>query len=274
MKFHRYYPIIIIASLITTITQTSCKKQSIPPIGSVASLNIVNALPTSVALIPVQGTTGPKYTNVLPSLPQYGSYQNFTGAQTVSYGSSFLIGPPSGSLQLYLVQRNADTIVNHGQVSKFMFNQSLTLNVNKVYSLFIIGKDTTAPDYLFVQDTLPYHADSSAGIRFANLSTGSNPISVDIKGQANGSEVASLSYKGITSFKGYPTPYTISSYVFEFRDAASGTLLASYTLSGVNNGTGTNTTANTVRFNNLTLALIGQPSGGVIAQKVIQINNY
>src|SRR5579872_6537303 len=171
---------------------STCKKQNIPGAGETATLNIVNALPTSAPLIPVQGTTGPYLT---PTSPNYGYYQNFYGAPNFSYGNSFLIGPKAGALQLYLVQRTGDTMVTHGHVSKYMFNQALALPVNSVHSLFIMGHDTSSADYLFVEDNLPVHQDSTAGVRFVNLSTSSEPISVDILGQPNGSEVQSLAYK-------------------------------------------------------------------------------
>ncbi len=106
----------VIMTMLTTIF--SCKQQTIPPSGSVASLNIVDALPTSLALIPVQGTTGPVYTDNVPGTTQYGLYQNFKGAPTMAYGTSFLINPVAGSVQLYLVQRNSDTLVVNGHVGK------------------------------------------------------------------------------------------------------------------------------------------------------------
>ena len=70
----------------------------------------------------------------------------------------------------------------------------------------------------------------------------------------------------------FPATSAISSYVFEFRDAISGNLLASYTLSGVN--TNSPTVANTVLFRNLTIALIGQPVGGKVSQTCIRVNSF
>jgi len=91
-------------------------------------------------------------------------------------------------------------------------------------------------------------------------------------GQAYGGVVADLAYKGITGFISFPATSAISSYVFEFRDALSGNLLASYTLSGVN--TNSPTVANTVLFRNLTIGLIGQPAGGTVAQTCIRVNSF
>ena len=153
-----------------------------------------------------------------------------------------------------------------------MFNSVLNFTAGNLYSLFITGTDTASPDYVFVQDTVTQRTDSTAGIRFVNLSAESNPVSIDIKGQANGVVVPSLTYKGITGFMSFPATSAISSYIFEFRDVIGGNLLASYTLSGVN--THSPTVANTVLFRNLTIALIGQPAGGMVAQTCIRVNSF
>jgi hypothetical protein len=84
--------------------------------------------------------------------------------------------------------------------------------------------------------------------------------------------VSSLAYKGITSFMSFPATSAINSYVFEFRDAVSGDLVASYTLSGVN--TNSPGVANTVLFRDLTIGLIGQPASGAVAQTCIRVNSF
>jgi len=261
------------AVILLILLATGCTKTIVPAPGSVASLNVVNVLPTSLPLIPVAYTTEPVTYN---SSPPPVAYQKLGGVGAVAYGTNALFVLTSGADNFYTAQKNADTLSNgNGGLKKYMFNSVLNLAAGGAYSLFITGRDTTASDYLFVQDDLPYHApsDSTAGIRFVNLSTGSNPISVNIQGQATGSEASNLAYKGITNFKNYAATYKISSYVFEFRDASSGALISSYTLSSVNGGS--TTSANNVRFKNLTLALIGQPGvTGTYAQKVVQINNY
>jgi hypothetical protein len=101
------------------------------------------------------------------------------------------------------------------------------------------------------------------GIRFVNLSPGSAPVSVDIQGGANGSEAASLPYKSITAFKDYPATPAVSAYTFEFRDLASGALLASYRV-------------NSTPYLNYTIALEGIPGvgTGATAQAAYLINNY
>jgi len=237
----------------------SCTKQTEGPVFSVASLNVVNVLPTSKPLILVQGTIS-------------SAIGHFSSIGTLSYGSATVLTPSQGSEILYALQNNIDTASVTGQGGNYMFDGELSLSAGSLYSLYIAGADTTSPDYLFVQDTVFKRTDSTVGIRFVNLSTGSNPVSVDIKGQANGSVLSSLAYKGITSFISFPANSSISSYIFEFRDAISGNLLTTYTLSGVN--TKSPTTSNIVIFRNLTIALIGQPSGGKIHQSCIRVNSF
>jgi hypothetical protein len=245
--------------LVGWLSLAGCSKKSSPPVYPVAALDVVNALPTSAPLILIQG----------PIEPVIGS---FSGIGTLSYASTAVLTPPSGSESFYVVQQNVDTTSINGQGGDFMFNSTLNFTAGGIYSLFITGADTSNPEYLLVQDMPPVQTDSTVGVRFVNLSTGSNPVSVDIQGQAIGGVVSSLTYKSITGFQNFAATSSISSYVFEFRDVASGNLLASYTLSGVNSYS--TTTANTVLFRNLTIALIGQPAGGTVAQGCIRENNF
>lgn len=257
-KYTSTYVFILVMALACSFW-TSCSKENSPSPSAAASLNVVNALPTSAPLILLQG-----------SITQ--EIGHFYGIGALSYGTTTVLTPKSGSESLYVLQKDADTSSVTDQGGEYMFNSLLKFTAGNLYSLFITGTDTTSPDYLFVQDAVTQRTDSTAGIRFVNLSAGSNPVSIDIKGQANGGVLPSLAYKSITSFMSFPATSTISSYVFEFRDAASGNLLASYTLSGVN--TNSPTVANTVLFRNLTIALIGQPTGGKVAQTCIRVNSF
>ncbi len=76
------------------------------------------------------------------------------------------------------------------------YSQSLTVDNNTNYSLFLTGASPAAIESVLIKETYPRaYADSVCGVRFINLSPGSNPISVNIKGNINGSEVTSLAYK-------------------------------------------------------------------------------
>ena len=240
--------------LITSISLLffSCKKNAVVPDSAVASLSFVNA------------TVG--------SAPLAANFNNQTiifsllaSGNKINYGASNLFSPLAGSNTISFMQAT-DTIHS-------LFTGTLNLQSGGIYSLYL-ANTTSAPDTVFMQEQLATHGptDSVAGIRFINLSPGGNPVSVDIKGQANGSEVASLSYKGRTGFRTYKADYSTPSYIFEFRDATMGTLLATYTLNGVNNASSASlTTSNSVRYRNMTIALIG---GGTAAQSAMLVPNY
>jgi hypothetical protein len=117
-----------------------------------------------------------------------------------------------------------------------------------------------------VQDMPPYHpsTDSTAGIRFVNLSAGSNSVSIDIQGNPNTPILSSLPYKDITNFELFAanTAAQINGYTFEFRDASSGNLLTTYTYA-------------VSPFQNITICFIGSedPTVGVPVS-AIQENNF
>ena len=228
---------------------SACKKTAVPPASIVASLSFVNA---TVGSSPVVVRIGNPNT----------IYSTLASTNKLSYGTSNVFSPVSGNTSIALVQ-STDTL-------NTLFIGTLNLQNANVYSLYLTGT-IAQPDTVFIHENLPVIAktDSIAGIRFVNLSTASGPVSVDIKGQANGSEVQSLAYKSYTAFKRYVADHTVASYVFEFRNVSTGTLLATYTLSGVN--TNSTTVANTVRFHNQTIALIG---GGTAATSAIYVANY
>lgn len=178
--------------------------------------------------------------------------------------------PPGGSDTLYVVQENGDTLNLGPKATGLMFDSILTLMSGGIYSLFLTGADTSSPDYLVTTDSLPYHSptDSTVGIRFVNLSTGSQPISINLEGGAPGSEVGSLPYKGITGFRNYVSNSTVtnSTYLFVIRDLATGDSLISF---GLNSRTGLGlldpNNGNILTFRNATIAVYGleNPSSSV-----------
>ncbi len=246
----------------------NCQKQNgVPSFAKPISLTIINALPTSLPVIPVINTSSPI------------SY--FNNAFNIGYGNFSEYSPPGGEDTVYIVQDNVDTLDIGSKSPKLLVYDIFNVPPGFSFSLYLTGADTNSPDYLFTRDTLLYHSpsDSSFGIRFVNLSAGSNAISIKLKGDSAGSQVSSLPYKGITSFVVFPAnSQSLATYSFEFRDAKSGMLLnpnSSISLSGILNGTGGNISANKYRFKNFTIALIGLPGGsGGQAQKAIVINDY
>jgi hypothetical protein len=242
----------ILLAAITILFTTACKKDGSAGSSNLAAISFVNATVSSAALVPKFGNT-----NLI--------YSQIGFASRVNYGASNLFSWPGGSTTISLTQATDTTHT--------VFAGNLNLQAGGIYSLYLTGT-VAQPDTVFMQEHLIQHAstDSVAGIRFVNLSPVTGPVSVGIKGLSNGSEVTSLPYKGRTVFKTYKADRTVASYIFEFRDAASGTLLATYTLNGVNNSSSARPgTTNSVRFRNQTIALIG---GGTTAISAILIANY
>lgn len=191
---------------------------------------------------------------------------------TISYNAFQEFGNYSGTQTFHLYQYDQSKNL---PAYPALFSITLNLPAGNINSLFLAGT-TDKTDTLFVKDA-PIHfqaADSSMGIRFVNLSPGSGPVSVNMSGVANGSEVASLPYKAITGFKKYPANFSVKSYVFEIRDVASGKLLSSCTINGINDP-GTTYYGNAWRNRNFTIVFDGlaDPSAGV-PQRAFIVNNY
>jgi len=233
----------------------SCTKQSAP--SGTASLTLINA---------VVGSSPSLVTNFSGNSP----ITWYDKALKLVYGTwnnTCQLGSYSGQQKLS-IYHYPDTSAH----STPLFSLDLSLPVGTIHTLFLTGT-MSAPDTLFTTDTPPYHppSDSSVGLRFVNLSPGSAPVSINITGGANGSEVSSLPYKGITGFKNYPATSAISDYNFEFRDAATGALIGSYDVTGINSLL--YDFNNTRLHRNLTLALLGLP-GDPASLKIMLIESY
>jgi len=139
------------------------------------------------------------------------------------------------------------------------YNQTLSTANGSYYSLFLAGASPAAVDAILIKESYQNYTDSLCGVRFINLSPDSQPVSVDIQGNANGSAVSSLAYKAYTGFLPYPAKLADAAYNFEVRDAASGNVIATYTL-------------NTPYFHNVTLALTGSVNAGTAA--ILQVNEF
>ena len=228
--------------IIVTVLFFSCSKKSAPGTGSVAAFNFVNAVVGSTPTVVV-------FSNSDITYAAWGD---------ISYGASNLFSPEAGSIPLTLA-RMSDT-------TQPFFQGTLALNADSIYSFFISG-DTTATDTLLTRDIIPYYprTDSVMGIQFVNLSSGSDPISINLEGSSNGSEVGNLPYKGLTSFKQYANNSTTVDYLFVVRDAATGDSLTQFEFlaNGSNNGFGLTDPSNNqnhgdlLTFKNVTIAVYG-----------------
>ncbi|MHA4811419.1 hypothetical protein ACX0G9_25185 [Flavitalea flava] len=229
-------------TMLSVMFLISCAKESIP--AGTASLTIANGVTGSSILSTNFASDGPVtfYTATQLAYKGYAKNQNQFNAY-------------SGSQRIRLFNY-PDTLAK----DKPLFDLMVDLPVGSISSLFLTGT-IDAPDTLLVHDIIPFFPrdDSAMGIRFVNLSLGSGAISVNIQGAVNGSEVTSLGYKAITDFNRYAVKSSLADYVFEFRDAASGTLLASYTTDQINNPGGPN--PNLWIYRSFTIALVGKPDG-------------
>jgi len=218
----------------------ACKKETDPVGPGTSALTIVNGL-TDVNSIS---------TLFSHAQPNTGTY--YVNLNSIPYSYSRTLNSYSGWQQLALYQI-PDTLAT----SKPVYTLTLNLPVNTIHTLFLMGT-SQSPDTLFTTDILPYHppADTVIGVRFVNISKNSVPVSVNLLGQPNGSTVTSLPYKGVSAFKNYNADATVSSYTFEFRDKATGELMGSCLLDGIN---AVGTFPSTRRYKNFTLAFIGAP---------------
>jgi hypothetical protein len=242
----------IFSSVMLMFGSSCAKNLSIVNPVPISAVTVVNAVIGSSALIPDFSVDSVEY---------------FSSALTVPFAGFHEYSVPSGMVPLNIYQITDTTNTT--------YKGTLDLAPNRIYTFFLCGADIqngqSSSDTLFTLDNPPYHdvTDSVVGVRFVNLLADGNPISVNIKGIPYGSEVSSLTYKGVSSFQNYGATSSIGSYAFEFRDAMTDTLWASYTLSGINNST------STVRFRNVTLVLSGRLGGtGSTAISAFLVNNY
>lgn len=235
----------------------SCRKNEIDPPG-VASLTIINTVKGSSSLVPDFSGTA--------SLPNH--YANALQLLYNTFQPNYQLRSHRGKQQLALYNY-PDTLPK----DRPLLELELDLPVGSIHSLFVTGT-IQAPDTFLTHDLPPYHppGDSTTGIRFVNLVQGSSPVSINLTGQPNGSETGRLAYKQVSVFKNYAATAAVSSYTFEFRDAATGDLLCSYTAEGINdNPSVPDTPVNRWRYRNCTLALVANADD---TKSVLLINNY
>ncbi|WP_127124787.1 DUF4397 domain-containing protein [Pseudoflavitalea rhizosphaerae] len=240
-----------ISGLFLLLIITSCSKEK--TVTGAASLTLVNGMVGSTPYL-------------VPNFSGGQPLQSYTAAMKINY-ATYSVFNQSGSysgLQPLAVYRYPDTTVHSSPVIKVI----LDLKPGTMNTLFLAGT-ITEPDTLFTTDMPLSHPveDSTMGIRFVNLLKGAGPVSINVQGEPNGSEQASLAYKRVTPFTKYEANAGVSSYVFEFRDAATGDVLQTYTLADID-ASGTNLQPNRRRYRNLTIVLMGAtdvPSSQTVA---------
>ncbi len=210
--------------LIIAISYVSCEKDEVgtTPLASIAIVNAVN------------------------------------GGSSVRLGSNAITVSNNGSAQLAIVAGTNNLYVWPTiDTTKPYFTDAKFVAKNRgVYTLFLTGT-VTAPEGILVEESIPYHTDSTAGIRFVNLVPSSMPLNITLSTSTTTNEVSNLAYKQYTDFKTYPGLYN-SAYTFQVRAANNpGTVLTTFAL----------TSSTVPRFANITV-VIRQNAGGVATFRV------
>jgi len=227
------------AITLVVLWTSSCKKSDSFPVP--ATVNIVHAIANGKPVIPVFGSDAIDY---------------FKAAQTVSFGTAAIYNLPGGLRPVYLA-KNTDT-------TNRIYDSEVDVVAGGMYSLFFAG-DTSKPEAVFTRDEIPIYTDSSAGVRFINLSPASGPIKINVKGtDISKPNFSDNGYKQISDFKPFTgtTAITGNRYIFEIRNQANDSLLLTYTWSYT-------------RFKNNTLVFSGAVTAGKPASlKMFLVKNY
>lgn len=216
----------IVFVALCAITLSSCKKQEIK-VTPLASLKIINAVAGGDEL-------------------QFG-----TNATTIPNDAYTDFGILTGNKAVKLNSTTAPNPVYYNQKQNFV--------VGGVYSLFLTGTPG-AVESVFLKEKIPSHTNQVFGARVINLSLGNVPISVNLQGSANGSFVSSVAYKAVSDFVDVSSTAQDGDKVFEFRNAATGALISSFTVPGYSLPT----------FRNITLVFAGVEG----SEMVFQVNNF
>ncbi|WP_127126577.1 DUF4397 domain-containing protein [Pseudoflavitalea rhizosphaerae] len=195
----------------------------------------------------------------------------FYNLNLVQYGNFFpssnLYSPVAGSVDINLYHV-PDTLPK----DEPLISLKPELPEGSMHTLFLAGT-TDAPEYTLVKDEpLPFNAgDSAMGVRFVNLLQDNIPVSINIATHEEGSEVNSLPFKGVTEFKKYDVTMDLADYVFEFRNANTGTVIASFTTEQIANDG--KLMPNAWIYKNFAFALVGKEGEtGTMKPKIAKIN--
>jgi len=217
---------VVISIIFIMITLLACKKDKITSL-PVASLTVANAI--------INGKTV-RVGNIISPITN-----NSWGQLSVKAGEGDLYAWPVG-----------DSMHPYYTKDKFIAED------RGIYSLYLAGQ---SPDYvgLLLEDKLPYHMDSTCGVRIINLSPNSPALNITLSTTPNINEISNLSYLQYTDFKIYKAKASNSSYIFQIRRASNNLLLFSYVFMPA-------------RFTNVTLIIKGLV-GSSPSLSILKVNN-
>ncbi len=233
------------------LSVAACKRDEIDP-AATANINVINVA-VDAGAVKVATANESFIWRPLPSL---------------NYSASTSIGAYPGT--------NSIQVVSATDTTKMLY--SATAELKMVNTLYLTGQSPNIEGVFVAEDNVPFgiagitaNAENVMYIRFVNLCPNAGPINVKIS-NASGDEVSSLAYKGFTDFKKYVAAQATTSpavpqtpdYLFQFRDVATNTLLASATV-----GVTTN------RYRTLSLILKGlKGATGTNAPGILQVNYH
>lgn len=221
--------------LLAVVLMSACTKQKTPE-GNPATIFLFNALENGTMVrANLSGSHPIKYITALPvSARSYSKVYSDLAVQPVAFFAS------------------ADTMPADAPV----WSGDLPLERGKIYSLFIVNGSNKG-EHVFQEENVPgFKADSVTYMRFANMGNGP-AISVNIKGQPNGSLVSGLNFKGISSYAEIPMNSTVNNITYQVRNAATGDLIAEHTTIDMN----LYIDGNAFLHRAITLVLTGKPGG-------------
>lgn len=167
---------------------------------------------------------------------------------SISNNSSSKLSLMAGDFELY-VYPVGDSLNPYYTDPKFYTENRDT------YSLFLSGQSPSIASVI-LKDNLPYHDDSTCGVRFINLCSDCLPINITLSNLPATNEVSNLGYLQSTDFRVYSAKAATSTYKFQIRKSSDNSILMTYDLS-------------TPRFANVTLVIRGMRS----SVGIIRINN-
>jgi hypothetical protein len=209
------------------ITTPSCKKDNITSI-PLASLTVTNAIVNGKSI---------RIGNIVTSVANNGFSQ-----LTLKEGEQDLYVWPVGD-----------------STNPYFTRPKFYVEDRAVYSLFLTGQLSTITG-IVVQDNIPFHTDSTCGIRFINLSPNSPPLNITLSTTPTIKEVSGLTYLQYTDFKLYPAKAANVSYGIQIRKASDNVILLTYSLTPM------------PRFTNVTLVIKGLVNTSP-ALSIIKVNN-
>jgi hypothetical protein len=220
----------VVVFLIIMTAAQSCKKGNIATL-PVASLTVTNAIISGKSI---------RIGSIVTSVANNGSAQ-----LTLKKGEQDLYVWPVG-----------DSAHPYFTPSKFYAEEQA------VYSLFLAGQLPNATG-IVVQDNIPYHTDSTCGIRFINLSPNSPPLNITLSTTPTVNQVSNLTYLQYTDFKLFTAKAANTSYIIQVRKSSDNTILMTYPLS-----------TPFPRFTNVTLVIRGLVgAGSPLGLGVTRVNN-